>query len=326
MRFSTVKEKSEMKRWVVRVAGFLFTALSIAYFVSVAVHNIGALPPIRLSGRVLTGMGAGLLLYLLTAAMMGLCWFVWLQSVGESLGLKLVMIIFALANIAKYLPGNVGHIVGRAALAKRQNLRMPNVILSIGLEAIWVALSGSALALVFLVIDGYGHAAQTGYLNIQDLVAAICILIAMPVVSVWGFNRWRPPLLKRLLGPDIMEMPGFDVLSGCFAIYLLVFLLMGASATIIATLIFDSASSPYWPITGFLAVAWIAGFLAPASPAGVGVREAVLVASLSSILGPGVAIGLSVALRIITTVGDGLVFLMALPFRRLALNRRNALE
>jgi uncharacterized membrane protein YbhN (UPF0104 family) len=55
---------------------------------------------------------------------------------------------------------------------------------------------------------------------------------------------------------------------------------------------------------GSFALAMTAGLLAVASPSGLGVREAVLVASLSPFGGVGTALGVALASRLILTVAD----------------------
>jgi uncharacterized membrane protein YbhN (UPF0104 family) len=55
---------------------------------------------------------------------------------------------------------------------------------------------------------------------------------------------------------------------------------------------------------GGFALAWSAGFLAVFAPAGAGVREVVLVALLSPVLGVGAATAVALVSRVLTTAGD----------------------
>ena len=65
-----------------------------------------------------------------------------------------------------------------------------------------------------------------------------------------------------------------------------------------------------------LAAAWIAGFLTPAAPAGVGVRETVIAVGLTPVYDEATAVGLAVVLHVISTIGDGLGFAVALLLKR----------
>ena len=102
------------------------------------------------------------------------------------------------------------------------------------------------------------------------------------------------------------------VLLGCFAIYLVNYLLMGAILYLLASELFGQAEADFWLLTGIFAVAWIAGFVTPGAPGGLGVREAILVASLGPLYGEGTAVALALTLRAVTTAGDGLGFLVGL--------------
>src|SRR3546814_6780064 len=55
---------------------------------------------------------------------------------------------------------------------------------------------------------------------------------------------------------------------------------------------------------GAFTTSWIAGFVVPGAPAGLGVREVVLTAWLAGALPPATAVLLVVALRIATTIAD----------------------
>jgi len=57
-----------------------------------------------------------------------------------------------------------------------------------------------------------------------------------------------------------------------------------------------------------LASAWVLGFIVPGSPGGIGIREVILAGLYAQELGQGIAIGLSVVLRMITSLGDLVAF------------------
>src|SRR3546814_18296850 len=60
---------------------------------------------------------------------------------------------------------------------------------------------------------------------------------------------------------------------------------------------------------GAFTTSWIAGFVVPGAPAGLGVREVVLTAWLACALPPATAVLLVVALRIATPIADPVTFL-----------------
>jgi uncharacterized membrane protein YbhN (UPF0104 family) len=87
---------------------------------------------------------------------------------------------------------------------------------------------------------------------------------------------------------------------------------MGIASDLLVRGLFGVKESRIFLLTGTFAVAWVAGFLTPGAPAGLGVREAILLEVLGPIYGPGVAVGLAVFLRAATTLADGLTFTVTL--------------
>ena len=60
--------------------------------------------------------------------------------------------------------------------------------------------------------------------------------------------------------------------------------------------------------SGVFALAWLAGYLLPGAPAGIGVRESMMVLLFAPLLGEGVAIALGVTSRLATTLADAVAF------------------
>jgi uncharacterized membrane protein YbhN (UPF0104 family) len=81
--------------------------------------------------------------------------------------------------------------------------------------------------------------------------------------------------------------------------------------------IFHVNSGNLLTLSLLFASAWTAGYLLPGAPGGLGVREAVSIALLTPILGAGTAVALSITMRLSTTLGDGLAFLVGLLLQRL---------
>ncbi len=113
-----------------------------------------------------------------------------------------------------------------------------------------------------------------------------------------------------------MELPSISILTICFLLSLLSYILMGLVVYTLTVGLFGESSAGFWLLTGIFAVAWITGFLTPGAPAGLGVREAVLVAALSPVVGRGTALGITVSVRLVTTITDGIAFLIGLAAGR----------
>jgi uncharacterized membrane protein YbhN (UPF0104 family) len=63
------------------------------------------------------------------------------------------------------------------------------------------------------------------------------------------------------------------------------------------------------------ALSWLAGFVAPGAPAGLGVREGVLVALLGPLLESALVLQIVVAFRLATLVGDFIALALGVALR-----------
>jgi len=85
-------------------------------------------------------------------------------------------------------------------------------------------------------------------------------------------------------------------------------LCVGASISVLALGLTSTTSPDFALLTAAFTLAWAVGFVTPGAPAGIGVREALLLVVLSPTLGAADASLLTLALRVATTLGDILCF------------------
>lgn len=255
-------------------------------------------------------MCCALLLYLATYLAATRAWQLGLQLMGEAQGFAGVGRILMLSQFAKYLPGNIGHHVGRVLLAQRAGLPTDIVVASMLLDMLLMVLAGAACSLpafALLVEAAREHGAtaqRAAWLMLPALAAVACALLALPVVR----RRIAPPLARVAA---IRSVSGLLRITQALAIHCASFLL-GASALYLLCRIHPQASAlpllEWLDVVGIYAAAWLLGFLMPGAPAGLGVRELVLLLGLSPLLGEQAALTAAAALRLVTTVGDGVAF------------------
>ena len=107
-------------------------------------------------------------------------------------------------------------------------------------------------------------------------------------------------------------------------LYVANYLVLGIVLMIITTQMFGAKEGGILLLSGIFAVAWVAGFVTPGAPAGLGVREVVLVAALTPVYDHETAIGVAAMLRMVTVLGDGLAFLIGFGLDRWAVARIKA--
>lgn len=213
--------------------------------------------------------------------------------------------IFARTQLFKYLPSNVLHVAGRFASLRRRGVPNAAIIRSTGLEHLSLAAVALTLAAVFMLpnlrfwteVDSRTAISRylmigVGLLVVLLLVAGVAALRAkrgwFHQVRDWVFDGLAPAVAAK----TVLLHVGF-------------FLTTGALALVLAWLAGSELPAGSIPtITGTLAFAWLAGFLTPGAPGGIGVRETVLIIGLEPVLGLEAVTFLAVGYRFVTILGD----------------------
>jgi uncharacterized membrane protein YbhN (UPF0104 family) len=224
----------------------------------------------------------------------GLLWGQVLRDLGgTSLSHAEAMRIFLIANLGRYIPGKVWQVAGLAVLARRRGV--PGSLSGVSaVVAHGVSLTAAAVvgALVFA-------GAQPAHPGLRILVpagtAALALLALFPPVFrllVWALERVGLELDWTLLGPSVVFrwLVLFIVQWGVYGVS---FLLLARS--------FGLPGDPLDVIAAYVA-AYVVGYVAVFAPAGLGVREASLLALLAPSMGHAPAAGLAVIARIWSTV------------------------
>jgi len=202
----------------------------------------------------------------------------------------------------------------------RRRVRAQHLLFTLGYEIGWVIVVGAAVGGISLLYAG--HDLLAGRLPALPSVWVICLslaaMIALPPLGTVVLNRWRPPFLARLLGSDTVSLPPIPVTMGCMLLLVLSFLANGLGLALLGEGMLGTGLDRLVLIVGVFAIAWLAGFVVPGAPGGLGVREAILVAGLSPVYGEPTALALTVASRLCFIVGDGLAFVLGLLAYRAA--------
>ena len=206
--------------------------------------------------------------------------------------------VYGRTQIAKYLPGNVFHLVGRQVLGRRLGHGQARLALASLLEALLLMLIAAALSLPL----------ASRWLDQASLwIGVLAALVLGPVAIRWAQRRGATSCdvaagldLSRC-GPRLLRVAVLYALF--FVVFAMIFWMLALSVSGSGRPAIDLATAI--PV---VALAWLAGFVTPGPSAGIGVREAVLIAALEGQLGAPASALAALALRFVTIGGD-LVFL-----------------
>lgn len=224
-------------------------------------------------------------------AMTAISWRVLLSGAANAPSPALSARIFFLGQIGKYLPGSLWSFLATGELARRAGIARSTAMASLALALVIGVGSGVLMALVTVP--------QTLGLLPDDWRVWAGGAFALGLVMLPGVRQ----RLLRLVGIDFPVPASSFGLSA--AIALVAWLLAGAQIVLLSKAI---AAPLGWgdlgQASGAYAFAWVAGFLVLFAPAGLGAREASLIAMLVLVMGLGQATAIVILSRLVATAAD----------------------
>lgn len=307
------------RRRLFTVARWLFFLASVLYLVEFARHTVsGQYLTAALTARTLGHSGLAALLFAFTTAISVIGWHALLKGLQYPVGVRSAAAIFCYTQIGKYLPGNIGHHIGRATLAKtRLGIPAGTSAISITQEAALVTLS---VVLVGLTCYSLPSAASTIRLPIPVppwvLVASVsagAALFISVVATLRSSARHSQNLVLRFV---LLMTPTWSSIRATVPYYACLSLINGLAVSVIAAPWLTLSLHTFLLLTAAYTLSWLAGFLLPGAPGGLGVRESAFTLLLSGIFPPAITLLVIGLARIATVCADILVFLIGIYLMR----------
>jgi glycosyltransferase 2 family protein len=249
-----------------------------------ALSRLGFLPVAGATLSVLAGLFATMLV-----------WRLLLAALGSPLPVRTAARIMFIGQLGKYLPGSVWPILAQMELGHAHQVPRHRSATASVLAMVLALLAGLLTALIALPFV----AGSTPYLWAL-LAAPILLILLHPKLLNSVLNRLlrlakRPPLESPLTGRAIT-----GALAWAFASWIL----FGLQIWLLATRLGAPDGKTALLAIGGFAFAWSVGFLVVFAPAGLGLREVLLVATLSPVLSVGAATAVALVSRVLMTIGD----------------------
>lgn len=278
--------RNAMLRTVARRVGQLVTIAAIGFLAWELHRQWGDISNWRPGPADIALLTAFAIAYGLAMMLMAYNWVTILHAVvSDTVPTKDGLLSYTKTQIAKYVPSNVLHFVGRHIYLKELGLPHGRLALASVLEI--VSLPAAAVIAICVAIP-FGGGAVFGIWDLNQplllLVLVAFALAATAIIAAWAGQR-------RLIFPASIVL--------CRATALMLF------QGLIFALILYMTSGTFLALAIPVAIfAWLVGFVTPGAPAGVAVREAVIVNLLGAAsLGEDVLIA-ALLFRAVTTVGD----------------------
>jgi hypothetical protein len=215
--------------------------------------------------------------------------------------------IYAVSNLAKYIPGSIWGYVSRAYLGEAEGLTMRGV----GVSVVWeVGITiVASLLLTATTIPFYPGELPILVFRLVLVVALLCLIGLLPPVS----NRWMRLIRKASQNQPFQWRDFFFYLISALATHTLV----GTGFFLFSRSLVDVAGNAWWSFVGMWSFAATAGLIVILVPYGLGVKEGLLTLLLQPFLPIESATLISLASRMWTLGGELLIaLLIALVFQK----------
>ena len=199
--------------------------------------------------------------------------------------------IWFLSNLARYVPGNIWSYVGAVELARREGVARR---ITLAVMALTQVLSvGVAVAAGLPVL-----LAERASLGRPALLGAL-VVAAVAGLAVVFRGRLLELARRRVPGFDPRELtPSAGTVAWLVAGYAVYWAVTGLAFAALVAALHPLAATDIPLVVAAYAAAYAAGFLALLTPAGLGVREGVLVVALAPVLPAGPALVVALVSRV----------------------------
>ena len=266
------------------LAGTALLLLSLVYVGISVAKNWSTIEHARI--RAPAWLLASIAVYAVSHLSTGLSWPLAVRQLGTAISIKDGLRIGLVSQIGKYLPGNIAHYGSRVALAADAGIPLKSSGISTAIE-LGSALIGMALvSTIGLLVDPRPLA------FLPEIHSPAVILIAVGVFCLFGGMFW---FARKGTHPALLAGPTI-----CLAVS---FVLSGVSFFALARAL-GIVDLPLAATIGAFALAWGIGFVVPGAPAGMGVREATLLALFGPMIGSGPAVVVTIFHRLVTAAVD----------------------
>lgn len=210
----------------------------------------------------------------------GLGWNLLVRCLGGKLAWGKGMKVYFLSNLGWYLPGKVWYAVGRAYLGHKEDVPVGAISTSVVMEIVLSLTSSAmmatlALPLLFPILGTKGL-----YLGIALIALGLAALHPVPMKSLLFLLERILPSPRGLVNPPLR----YPIMLGLLAGYLFIWGFVGTAFFVLLHAVCPLSLVWLPTIVAIYAVSWIAGFLAPFAPSGLGVREGALIFLLGQYL------------------------------------------
>lgn len=291
-----------------KTIGYLITAVAIAYVATTLYGQWQRISQQDLPLSILSIITPGVAVYTLSFILIGTAWHHMLKRLRPETPFQVSYWVFSRSYVGKYLPGNFLHYAGRQLLGRMCHLPHDLLMAASTCEIFFQIFTSAAIALVGSAVLPM----KTDYRLLLFIVPAMLLLSSILILYSRPFRKRFSDRSSRLSYfvrfRQIGQVQFFMIPVLTYSFHMVcVGLLISYIASRLGAYNFKLADVIQYTV--IYTIAWTLGFVTPGAPGGIGVREALLTAQMSPLVGASNAVLMALCLRFAAITGDIVLFL-----------------
>lgn len=274
--------------------GYFFVGISIYFLVKIFVGSFDLLHGITVTKENMLIAILSISLYLLVYLILSYSWLMLLRDNYPHFNYVDSISIIGRSQIGKYLPGNIGHFVGRLVLLPRY-MSKKDVSYTLYIENIVMVFSYIGLGCFY-----YKYFPIVSIFGQQNISLIFLAFLTFSLIAYTGFRFLRKKYeflkVKNIVFFKIIFLSFITSFIGGLIIYLII------------PIFNEGETLPFFQCASGFALSFLAGFIIPGAPGGVGIREFAFILLFGSSLTDPIALEVILSFRLVTIIGDILLF------------------
>ncbi|HYK70269.1 MAG TPA: lysylphosphatidylglycerol synthase domain-containing protein [Streptosporangiaceae bacterium] len=220
-----------------------------------------------------------------------------ITDLGSPMPIAAAWRIYFIGNLSKYLPGSIWPVLVQAELGADRGIPRSRSAVSVLVSYTVMTCSGLVVAAITLPFAAAGSLAQ--YFWILFLIPVGVAVLSPPVL-----NRLLRVVLRVARQPSLGQGVSYRGLARTMAWAVAAWAANGLMIYVLMRQLGGERQGTLLVSVGAYSLSWAVGFLAVFAPAGLGVREAVMIAALHSQTTAAIAITVALVQRALSVVAD----------------------
>jgi uncharacterized membrane protein YbhN (UPF0104 family) len=301
------------KNFTIKIIFTIIFLLFCGFYLSNVYQYKSQILDIAISSNALKVFCASFVIVVIINLLSSYVWYQLLLDSGYRPPLINVIGIFTTSQFGKYLPGNVSQYFGRVILSKANGIPLKISINTMYFETLLSLMVGLLFCFIALFIDSNASSlVASNFGGIYKFTLLASLFLLGPWIIIFLCKKYFLIFFERFSLKDFKTLPSLFCFLKAIFLIAICFLLMGVIIKIQFMLVAEYKEVTFFLLTSYFSIAWVAGYIIPGAPAGLGVRESVILLLLSPLCGVASAVVIGIGIRLATISGDFIAFLLGM--------------